>query len=242
MNIAETLYSLALPLKQCPAELCSSSYLLAFSETGKIFTLDSLARAMKEITLPEYFISFVKNNPVSLIMPNIFPTDGDPVIPWVKFRSLGEKDFVSIGERNHIPFGLGTFHNFRYGEPIILVEGNKDVQLIKSIYPNALCTDTSGMNSVLKLVLPKLTNFFILAYDSDEAGQDAVKRDSFYLRKTSMVKVLEHPTIPTLKGQIHIKDSGSYFDYKAKPDGESQLIADLIKSYYISTIKTLLKR
>lgn len=102
-------------------------------------------------------------------------------------------------------FGLYSFEDFKFGEqPIILTEGVKDAIVLKTIYPYSLSLNTSGLTSNSLQFVKGLTNNFILIYDNDNAGHEAIKRDKETLRELGCRVVDILPVF---------KDVGKYIDH-----------------------------
>ena len=97
-------------------------------------------------------------------------------------------------------YGLGDLEdNFRYGKPILLVEGHLDRDVMKEIYPNTLGIMTNHLSKVQVEILKNLTNKFILMLDNDEAGRDGIRTTKYQLQGS---KIME------LKHDSYLKDAG----------------------------------
>ena len=102
-------------------------------------------------------------------------------------------------------FGLYDFENFKFGDqPVILTEGVKDALVLKTIYPYSLSLNTSGLTVNSLQFVKGLTNNFILIYDNDNAGHEAIKRDKESLKELGC-KVIDILPI--------FKDVGKYIDH-----------------------------
>ena len=60
--------------------------------------------------------------------------------------------------------------NFCHGQYLILTEGIYDCDVLRQIYPNVVATLTSMVTVHMAEVLKLMTDHFIVAYDSDNAG------------------------------------------------------------------------
>ena len=65
--------------------------------------------------------------------------------------------------------------------PIIVCEGSKDCLMLKKVYPFVLANNTSSMGANAQ-ILRNISDSFLLAYDSDKAGQEGIARDKKRLR------------------------------------------------------------
>jgi hypothetical protein len=92
--------------------------------------------------------------------------------------------------------------SFRYGEPIILVEGLGDLIGLKLINPeyNIICMNTSQVNDKLKELLKALTDKLILIPDNDKAGEIGIR--------VSQNKVKDFATLKVIKQYEGLKDTG----------------------------------
>ena len=116
----------------------------------------------------------------------------DKVISIV-FRSLSTiKEFMKVGTTKSTFYGLGELSkDFRYGTPILLVEGHLDRDMMATIYPNTLGIMTNRLSKSQINILTNLTNKFILMLDNDEAGISGQKQ-AFYQLKGNKVGFIKH--------------------------------------------------
>ena len=97
-------------------------------------------------------------------------------------------------------YGLGDLEDdFRFGTPILLVEGHLDRDVMKEIYPNTLGIMTNHLSKVQVEILKNLTNKFILMLDNDEAGRDGIRTTKYQLQGSKIVE-LQHDS--------YLKDAG----------------------------------
>ena len=59
---------------------------------------------------------------------------------------------------------------FRYGDWLVLTEGFYDADVLRTIYPNVVAMQTSNVNALQSQILLTMTDKFIVAFDSDNAG------------------------------------------------------------------------
>jgi 5S rRNA maturation endonuclease (ribonuclease M5) len=150
----------------------------------------------------------------------------------IVFRGITRKEFYVYGKS--IPFyGLGMMEkNFTYMQPIILVEGLLDRDVLSQFYPNVLAVLSSSLTVQQREVLSILTKDVILAYDADEMGQRGITRDLYKLTNAGFnsVRVLKHPK--------DFKDAGNLAELRFSPLKDLYLI-ESIESYYRTHIDIL---
>ena len=106
------------------------------------------------------------------------------------FRGITEKEFIDYSALQSM-YGFDMIDsNFRYGDWIVIVEGLYDADVLRSIYPNVLAMQTSNVNSLQGEILLSMSNKFIVAFDSDTAGNvgfdkayHRLKRDNTIVQK-----------------------------------------------------------
>ena len=108
-------------------------------------------------------------------------------VDYVVLMSMREKKFISVGFGRQIPFGIDNFVNpkenalgikepYKYGVPILIVEGLRDCLDAQGIYPYTVAMQTAAISVMTKEVLKTLTGTLILALDNDETGIKSTKR------------------------------------------------------------------
>lgn len=192
----------------------------------RLFTLDSILKSkVTRNDIPEYVFDFIADHGQVLGIANRFNNKVDYII----FKSLTEKKFLTAGSARALPYGVGSFSQFHYGDWIVVVEGLKDCDAMSQIYPNTVATQTAGMGTVLREVLTSMTNRFILFYDQDESGEKAYKRDFYKLRDLGCQVVKgQHP--------YGTKDSGEIVDTLYKGDSFQ---AQYLEEFYRSQITAI---
>lgn len=199
----------------------------------KIFTLASLIGGDKKlgrgVDVPDYCFDFIAEQGRCLGIANTVLGRADCII----LKSLHEKKFLTAGDKRSIPYGLGMFKNFKYGDWIVIVEGLKDRDALGSIYPNVIATQTAGMGSILKEVVLTLTNRFILMYDNiafDDAGKKAYYRDKKFLEQNNCQVIMgKHPD--------GVKDTGEIADTLYKGDYFQH---QYLKTYYQMQLESII--
>ena len=109
----------------------------------------------------------------------IFNTLNDNLVSIV-WRATDRKEFMNYS-MVYTVYGYDLMlPTFKYHDWIVLTEGIYDADTLRQIYPNVLATLTSNVTVDMAAVLRFLSDRFIIAYDSDKAGQvgfmHAVKR------------------------------------------------------------------
>ena len=116
----------------------------------------------------------------------------DKVINIV-FRSINtNKEFMKVGTAKSTFYGLGELQSdFKYGDPLLLVEGHLDRDIMSTLYKNTLGVMTAHLSKSQIQILSGLTNNFILMFDNDEAGIKGQK-DTLYKLKGNKVVQFKH--------------------------------------------------
>ena len=117
----------------------------------------------------------------------------DKVISIV-FRSTDKnKEFIKVGTTKPSFYGLGELSkDFKYGTPIVLVEGHLDRDMMATIYPNTLGIMTSHLSKSQIKILNYLTNKFILMLDNDEAGREGQKSAKYQLKGNKLMELVHY--------------------------------------------------
>ena len=176
--------------------------------------------------LPNYLKEYFQYSGDSIMLPNII----DGRIHAITFRNLsGTKQFIKMGLA-YLFYNLGNLpKDFKYGDPILITEGNIDCDVGKSLYPCCLATMTNSLSTNQIQLLSGLTNKVIIAYDNDEAGEKGYKNTYYKLRQF-------HFTVKKFVHNSNLKDFGDLVDLKMKDEDEYNYI---YQSYKIQ-IKNLL--
>lgn len=170
MLTAKELFDLSVPIEESSAGLNKYTK-FAFSSGLKNYRLLTnefiFHNKITPEQLPRHIISFINEHGKVLYIYNF----NSGII-----RSLATKNFLTFGKA--IFYGLYQLDpNFKFGDPIVLVEGALDCDVAKRFYPNVLATVSAGLSKLQKEVLTILTNKVVLMYDNDDAGFSAKRRD-----------------------------------------------------------------
>jgi len=135
----------------------------------RLITSGELFIRGKDLFIPDYLIQFMNFHNEAVMIANII---NNKVISIV-FRSMDHnKEFLKFGTSKDMFYGLGDLsENFRFGDPILLVEGHLDRDMMKTIYPNVLAVTTNRLSNNQVSILTNLSNKFILMLDNDDAGR-----------------------------------------------------------------------
>lgn len=183
-------------------------------------------RLKRGTDISNYIYDFIGENGEVLGIANII----NGIAYSIKFKSLKEKKFLTYGTLRAMPYGIGDLEGLTYGTPIVLVEGEKDRDSCKELYPYVLSASTSGTSLMMREILLTLTNKFILYYDGDEAGRKACSRDSYFFKgRGCQVSIGEHPK--------DTKDIGTLTDLKYSGD---TFKLDFLNTFYKSQIQVML--
>lgn len=160
----------------------------------RLLDLGSIMRVQQrntELMVPDYTVSFVNAHSRVLAIPNVV---GGTITQMV-LRALDSHEFITLTAGIQFPYRIGQLPEDRvYTDPIVVVEGTVDADVLASVEPNTVACLTSGLSRVNMEIITMLTNHVILAYDNDETGQKAVRRDSYLLRERGIrVSTLKHP-------------------------------------------------
>lgn len=194
----------------------------------RMFSLDSLAKFPQVISghdIPKYLFDLIAEDEV-LGIANIIA--GQAI--YIIFRSLKEKKFFTFGIKRPMLYGLSHFHNFQYGDPIVIVEGLKDADAFSAIYPYTVAMQTAGIGLMQREILCSLTSNLILCFDNpdmDEAGAKATRRISKYYTDFD-IKVLLHPQ--------GVKDTGTLLDLEYEGKFFDK---DFLSQYYYSQLVSI---
>lgn len=170
---------------------------------------------------PDYLVSYIRMHGDCVMIPNIILNR----IYSISLRNIqGKKQFLKMGNVSEVIYNLGNLSSdFKFGDTILLVEGNLDCDFVKQFFPNtlALLTDTVSNNQIT--ILKNLTTKVILALDNDDAG-----RKGAYVSQ----KKLEAEGISVVKFSHNskLKDFGDLLDLKSKNLEEYEFILALYKS------------
>lgn len=172
----------------------------------------------KNFSVPEFVKAFITNNNQVLMMANIISGK----VVGLTFRTIeGPKDFLTWGNNKGNFYGLGQLsQSFKYGDPIILVEGLMDCDVVKQYYPNTMAVLTAGLTKNQVAVITRLTNRVILMLDNDEAGERGTYLSENAIKNKCSITVFKH--------HPKCKDPGDLIKLELNNDPDY----DFIETYY----------
>ena len=160
----------------------------------RIITSGELLIRGRNLDIPQFVVEFITFHNEAIMIANIVANK----VLSIVFRSTDQnKEFMKLGTTKSTFYGLGELSSdFRYGMPILLVEGHLDRDMMATIYPNTLGVMTSHLSRSQVELLTGLTNNFILMLDNDEAGREGTKHAKYVLRGNK-IYIMKHD--PSLK-------------------------------------------
>jgi 5S rRNA maturation endonuclease (ribonuclease M5) len=193
----------------------------------RIFSMNEVVVNKLADRIPVYLLKHLNEAGESVVIANKLAGE---VISLV-FRGLHQKAFSVYGTRKSMFYGLGMLPGeFKYGDPIVVVEGTLDRDALLPICSNVMAVLTSSMSMLQLEVIQLLTNHVILLYDNDVTGKKSTAKDYARLIKRNInVSRGCHP--------VSVKDSGELAKIRmTDPYGYEKL-----RKYYEDMIN-LLKR
>lgn len=177
--------------------------------------------------------SYIVDKRHVLLLPNSL--NGNIVSMFV--RGVEDSTFpLKIGDTS-IPYGLDTFSkDFKYGDPIIFVEGLGDYGGLKLLDPslNIIVLFSNSLSKASCDIVGRLTNRFIVITDNDEAGLIGFRTIRKNLSKYNA-------TVTRVNNYGDMKDPGEIAEMTLKyMKSKDQYIKNqlgIIKEYYINSIK-----
>lgn len=124
-------------------------------------------------------------------------------VPQLLLRSLKERRFSVFGSQGAFFYGQGLIpQDFKFGTPLLLVEGPLDRDSIQHIYPYTLAIMSANLSLRQRTIISYMTDKVILGLDNDKTGHSALRREQYAFRDLHIqTRVLEHPP--------HVKDCGT---------------------------------
>lgn len=177
--------------------------------------------------------SYIVDKKHVLLIPNFI--SGNIVSMFV--RGVNDSKFpLKLGD-THLPYGLDSFNkDFKYGDPIILVEGLGDYGGLKLLDPtlNIIVMFSNTLPKSSYDIIGRLTNKFIVITDNDDAGLLG-----FRILKKSLNKY--NATVTRVENFGDMKDPGEIAEmtlkYMKTKDQFTKNQLGIIKEYYLSSIK-----
>lgn len=143
------------------------------------------------------------------------------------FRSLTSKEFVDYSLFSGL-YGYDMIdHDFEYGQVIILTEGVYDADTLRTLYPNTLAVMTSSVSMSQVNILKSMSDKFICAFDSDDAGQRGFEIAKKRFHSLKRLEVYQRDKDVGVMEEMH----GSLFEFDRRREYYSREISNLISSF-----------
>jgi hypothetical protein len=181
---------------------------------------------------------FIKRNGECLLIPNYI---GNLMLD-LDIRPLNNKDSILSFKKYNFPYGIGRLRdNFKYGDPIYLVEGIADYGALKLIKPDldVLALRTSSIHRDSYEFYASLTNKIVLISDQDPYGKSASSKMARKLKDLGV-------DVYTIEQFGNMKDTGEVLELllsyiKQKDQQASKMSKKLkinrIKEYFLENFK-----
>ena len=171
---------------------------------------------------------YINSNNAVLLMPNII--NGTIVDIYVKPLLSAGAPLKLVN--SPLPYGIGTLRkDFKFGDPLILVEGIGDYGALKFIDStlDVVAIGTNDIPASMYSIYANITNNIILIPDNDAAGYSQLKKIIANFKKLDV-------NVHVVKQYSTMKDTGEILDrYVAKTISKELLL--LVADYYKSQIK-----
>lgn len=193
--------------------------------TGYDFIDYLLHHNVNHYEYPDYIKDFINSREMTLAIFTFL--DGVPAS--VKLRTIvGEKDFKSFGESIgfQMPYQFTALRSdFKYGDKIVVVEGEKDCDSLRALGVDAIANRTSSLSLVACELVTTLTDNITLLYDNDEVGN----KQKYFDRKK--IKEQYGIDVKLAKQYGNYKDSGSIADVLWEKGDDSMEYQNLVTYY-----------
>lgn len=179
-----------------------------------------------------FLVDLIAQEKVVYLLPNIF----EGQIIDIYFRGRETQNNPKTLRGNELLYGISTFNkDFKYGDPIFLVEGIGDYGALKFIKNdlNVVALRGDSLSKRNAKVLSTLSNNIILIPDNDDGGKISIKNVKSRLREWEI-------DLKIFNNYGSFKDTGDLIDLVIKVEkGKANNIEEIktIISYYESGIK-----
>lgn len=177
--------------------------------------------------------NFINEHGSVLLLPNI--VNGHVVDLLV--RALDSLQMINYREVN-LPYNIGNLKDFKYGDPLFIVEGPADAAGLKLVDPNiaVVALKTNDINKDAYQVYKSLTNKIVLVLDSDKAGQLQLVKMRLNLKELGI-------STYTINQFGYLKDTGEIAEitmlYEKSKNTELLIELNNINLYYKAQIKLI---
>lgn len=177
--------------------------------------------------------NFINEHGSVLLLPNI--VNGHVIDLLV--RALDSPQMINYREVN-LPYNIGNLKDFKYGDPLFIVEGPADVAGLKLVDGNiaVVALKTNDINKDAYQVYKSLTNKIVLVLDSDKAGQLQLVKMRLNLKELGI-------STYTINQFGYLKDTGEIAEitmsYEKSKNTELLIELNNINLYYKAQIKLI---
>ena len=169
-DLLKTLYDLSRPIpeatKYSPYMYLAKCYNL---DNYRIITDGEFITKFDVAKYPRHVTSFISQHHNVMIIFNLI---GDKPVSCT-LRAIESKAFVDWNMTTGMLYNIGKLRpDFKYGDPLVIVEGNKDCDVCKTfLYGDTVGILTAAISKNQMQVLEHLTDRLVLALDNDESGK-----------------------------------------------------------------------
>lgn len=147
----------------------------------------------------------------------------------IVWRATNAKEFLNYSLMYTI-YGYDLISpDFKFSDPLILTEGIYDADVLRQVYPNVMATLTSSVTVGMAEVLRLMTDKFIVAYDSDKAGNAGFEKAFMRLSNNEGTNVKKLPIYPGDKdvGVMEEKLESSEYEFQLRRQYYKEKIEEL---------------
>lgn len=211
-EVLESVY--ALPSIKLPSNKNKYLHFMNTNDT-QYKVISSFAALNKVKDMPDFLVKYLHNNGDCVVIPNII----NNIIYSLTFRTLGDrKQFLKYGNVTHLLYNLGNLpQDFTYGIPLVLLEGNLDCDVMRTIYPYTVASLTSDLSSNQLQLISHLTDKVIVAYDQDDSGTMG-----YYNLKKKLNNL--GVSVTKFKHYNNLKDLGDLIDLQIRDPEEYEYV------------------
>jgi hypothetical protein len=177
--------------------------------------------------------SFVSEHGAVLLFANII----NGHIIDILIKALNTKHILNYRAQN-FPYHIGQLQNFKYGDPLFIVEGIADVGGLKIIDPTipVVALKTNDISKESYEIYKSLTDKIVLILDNDKAGQMQLTKIRLKLKDLGIQTFV-------IDQFAALKDTGEIIDlimsYEKTKDQNKLLLLNNINLYYKGQIKLI---
>jgi 5S rRNA maturation endonuclease (ribonuclease M5) len=222
LPVLQLLYNISREINAAPINSDDYTWLTCAANLNNIkqITSGEILDHQDKFKYYKFIPNFIKAHEDVLLIFNMYKN-----IPvGCTMRSKKDHAFADIGNTGGLFYGLCNLkRDFKYGDPIVIVEGPKDCETYRHVFDdkNCIAIMTSNLTSAQQEVIKCLTNDIVLANDNDEAGIKAQKEFLKYNKKNFKINILKHPD--------DIKDFGDLITLSRNDKQQFRTLVNLYK-------------